>query len=130
MAFSPDIQGGTEATIAIATDARRGEVYFELFDRRTLASRGGPQLLDVAGAVRALGAAPCLVAGSGAAAVTAAAQAQGLQVRATLPGLLPSAFDMLFRAAEMPVASLPSPLYLRAPDAKPPAPSPFIGAIA
>jgi tRNA threonylcarbamoyladenosine biosynthesis protein TsaB len=128
MAFSPDIQGGTEGTLAIATDARRGEVYFERFDRRTLASYGGPRLLTVAAAAGALGSTPALVAGSGAAAIADAAKLLGLPVRAVLPGLLPSAFDMLFRAAEFPVGPAPSPLYLRAPDAKPPAPSPFIGA--
>lgn len=128
MAFSSDIQGGTEGTLGIVTDARRGEVYFERFDRSTLVSHGGPRLLSIAAAAEALGLTAALVAGSGAAAVAAAAELRGQPVRAVLPGLLPCAFDMLFRAAEFQVGPAPCPLYLRPPDAKPPAPSPFIGA--
>ena len=130
MAFSPEILSSPEKTIAIATDARRGEVYFERFEHRNMASLGGPQLLAVADAAVALGEAPSLIAGSGAQAVAEAAQAQGRVARAILPGLLPDALDMLFRAAEWLPGGAPSPLYLRAPDAKPPAPTPFIGAAA
>ena len=129
MAFNPEIPGGSESTLAIASDARRGEVYFERFERRTLTSLGGPSVLTVAEAARGLAGGTTLIAGSGAAAVAFEARAQGSDVRDVLPGLLPSAIDMLFRAAEWTPSTLPpSPLYLRAPDAKPPAPSPFIGA--
>ena len=48
--------------------------------------------------------------------------------RAILPALLPDAFDMLFAAGELPASATVRPLYLRPPDAKPPAPSPLVGA--
>ena len=57
-----------------------------------------------------------------------AARRSGIEATAILPGLLPDAFDMLFAAAELPTSATVRPLYLRPPDAKPPAPSPLVGA--
>ena len=129
MALNPEIANIQRRTLAIATDARRGEAYIERFDSRTFQSIGGPAVLSFADAVHALGSAPVLIAGSAASAIAAEAQAQGRDVRAILPGLLPDALDMLFCAAALPVIEKPAPLYLRPPDAKPPAPSPFFGPI-
>ena len=127
MALNSQIANYDKRALAIATDARRGEAYIERFDNRTFQPLGGPLVLSFADAARALGPHPALIAGSAAAAISAEAKTQGSDVRAVMPGLLPDALDMLFRAAALPIIEKPSPLYLRPPDAKPPAPSPFFG---
>jgi tRNA threonylcarbamoyladenosine biosynthesis protein TsaB len=128
MAMSSFIPAAPTRHVAIATDARRGEVYFEVFDRHSLKSVGGPQCAVIEDAARGLGSSPIVIAGSGAEALAAAARQLGVEATAILPGLLPDAFDLLFMAAELPTSASVSPLYLRPPDAKPPAPSPFVGA--
>ena len=125
MALNAQIANYEGRSLAIATDARRGEAYIERFDSRTFQSIGGPAVMSFADAARALGRTPALIAGSAAAAIATEAKTQGSDVRAVLPGLLPDALDMLFCAAALPITAKPSPLYLRPPDAKPPAPSPF-----
>ena len=127
MAMNPAVVAGGAATIAIATDARRGEVYFQQFDSRTLKALAPPRVLAIADAAAALGSRRVVVAGSGAAAVASAAQALGTEATAILPDLVPEAIDMLFAAAALPIATGVAPLYLRPPDAKPPAPSFFTG---
>jgi tRNA threonylcarbamoyladenosine biosynthesis protein TsaB len=128
MAMSPRIPAAPTARVAIATDARRGEVYIEVFDRHSLQSLTGPQCLAIADAVKALGPGPIVIAGSGGDELAAAAKRGGIAATAILPDLLPDALDVLFPACEMPLTDVPKPLYLRPPDAKPPAPSPFVGA--
>ncbi|MFG3598441.1 hypothetical protein [Bradyrhizobium sp. RDI18] len=128
MAMSPRIPAAPTPHVAIATDARRGEVYIEVFDRHSLQSVAAPQCLAIVDAVKALGTAPIVVAGSGAEALAAAARRESIEATAILPDLLPDALDLLFPACEMPVTDSLRPLYLRPPDAKPPAPSPFLGA--
>jgi tRNA threonylcarbamoyladenosine biosynthesis protein TsaB len=128
MAMSPFIPAAPTAHIAIATDARRGEVYLEVFDRHSLKSIVAPQCVEIENAVRLLGMAPIVIAGSGAEMLAHAARQSGVEATAILPDLLPDAFDLLFAAAELPVPASVRPLYLRAPDAKPPAPSPVLGA--
>lgn len=127
MAMSSFIPAAATRHVAIATDARRGEVYFEVFDRHSLQSVVGPQCAVVGDAVPMLGRSPIVIAGSGAEALAEAARRSGIEATAILPGLLPDAFDMLFMAAELPTSATVRPLYLRPPDAKPPAPSPFVG---
>lgn len=75
-----------------------------------------------------LGRDPIVIAGSGSEILGEAARGQGVAATAILPDLLPDALDMLFAAAELPVSASVRPLYLRPPDAKPPSPSPFVGA--
>jgi tRNA threonylcarbamoyladenosine biosynthesis protein TsaB len=128
MAMSPFIPAAPTAHIAIATDARRGEVYLEVFDRHSLKSVVAAQCIAIENAVRLLGMAPIVIAGSGAEMLADAARQSGVAATAILPGLLPDAFDLLFAAAELPVPPVVRPLYLRPPDAKPPAPSPVLGA--
>jgi tRNA threonylcarbamoyladenosine biosynthesis protein TsaB len=128
MAMSPFIPAAPTAHIAIATDARRGEVYLEVFDRHSLKSVVAAQCIAIENAVRLLGMAPIVIAGSGAEMLADAARQSGVAATAILPGLLPDAFDLLFAAAELPVPPAVRPLYLRPPDAKPPAPSPVLGA--
>ncbi len=128
MAMSPRIPAAPTPRIAIAVDARRGEIYLEIFDRHSLQNVVPPQCLTIAHAVRVLGPGPIVIAGSGASELANAAVIAGIEANAILPDLLPDALDILFPACEMPVTSVLRPLYLRAPDAKPPPPSPFIGA--
>jgi tRNA threonylcarbamoyladenosine biosynthesis protein TsaB len=128
MAMSPRIPASPSRRVAVATDARRGEVYLEVFDRHSLQSLAAPQCLPIGDAVKVLGAGPIVVAGSGAAEVATAAAREGIDATAILPDLLPDALDLLFPACELPTTDALRPLYLRPPDAKPPAPSPFIGA--
>ncbi|HVZ05949.1 tRNA (adenosine(37)-N6)-threonylcarbamoyltransferase complex dimerization subunit type 1 TsaB [Hyphomicrobium sp.] len=128
MAMSALIPAANTAHIAIATDARRGEIYLEVFDRHSLNTVVAAQCVEIGNAVQFLGSAPIVIAGSGAEALAHAARASGIDASALLPELLPDAFDMLFAAVELPVSATVRPLYLRPPDAKPPAPSPLIGA--
>jgi tRNA threonylcarbamoyladenosine biosynthesis protein TsaB len=128
MAMSARIPAAPTPRIAIATDARRGEVYFEIFDRHSLQNVVKAQCAAIPDAAKLLGPAPIVIAGSGAEDLAAAAREQGTEATAILPDLLPDALDMLFPACELPISSMVRPLYLRPPDAKPPAPSPFLGA--
>lgn len=128
MAMSPRIPAAPTSRIAIATDARRDEVYLEVFDRHSLQTAVAPQCVAIADAARLLGPGPIVIAGSGAATLAAQAEGTGVEATAILPDLLPDALDMLFPACELPVAPVLRPLYLRPPDAKPPAPSRLVGA--
>lgn len=128
MAMSPYIPAAPTQRVAIATDARRGEVYFEVYDRHTLKTVVPAQCLEIAEAASLLGRDPIVIAGSGSEILGEAARGQGVAATAILPDLLPDALDMLFAAAELPVSASVRPLYLRPPDAKPPSPSPFVGA--
>jgi tRNA threonylcarbamoyladenosine biosynthesis protein TsaB len=128
MAMSPLIPTAPTRRVAVATDARRGEVYLEVFDRHTLESVFAARCLEVEEAARLLGREPIVVAGSGGDSLARAARQQGLDAIVILPDLLPDALDMLFASAELPASATVRPLYLRPPDAKPPAPSPLAGA--
>ena len=128
MAMSAAIPAARTKYVAIATDARRDEVYIEVFDRHSLHAAAEAQCVAVKDAPGLLGAGPIVIAGSGAVAVAEAARGTGIDAMAICPDLLPDAFDMLFAAEELPVVGTVRPLYLRPPDAKPPAPSPFVGA--
>lgn len=130
MAMNPAASLRGARTIAIATDARRGEVYFQQFDARSLKPVAPPRALSIIDAVTALREGSTVIAGSGAEAIAGVARVEGRDVTAILPNLVPDAIDMLFIAAERPLAANVVPLYLRPPDAKPPAPSPFAGTFA
>lgn len=119
MAMSPLALATGADVLAIATDARRGEVYFEVFNPHTLASLAPPKALSIdEAAVRLAGKRAC-VAGSGGESVARAAAEQGHHAKAVAPGLLPDAFEMLFLSMEMPSVNAVHALYLRPPDAKP-----------
>jgi tRNA threonylcarbamoyladenosine biosynthesis protein TsaB len=110
--------GSPADDLVVAVDARRGEVYAQLFGPKALAS--SPMLLPVEDAARLGGGGPLLVVGSGAAGVAAAAERAGRPATARLDGLLPSAVALARMAADLPPAEGPlQPLYLRPPDAKP-----------
>jgi tRNA threonylcarbamoyladenosine biosynthesis protein TsaB len=128
MARSPRLPAGPGTIFAVATDARRDEVYLQLFCRFTLRPVAPPAvvpLADIGAAVQSIGGIE--IAGSGAEKAAAAARAAGCEAVAICPDLLPDALEILFSSSEMPVADTVSPLYLRPPDAKPPAPSALLG---
>ena len=127
MAMNPVVATAGASRLAIATDARRGEVYFQTFHPRSLQPLSAPEVLVIGDAAASLAGYEAVIAGSGAAAVAESAAKPGHSVRAICPDLLPEAIDMLFLSSEWPVADRVAPLYLRPPDAKPPAPSPFAG---
>lgn len=129
MARNPLLPAGPGAIFAIATDARRDEVYLQLFSRFALRPIAPPAVValeDVAGALNTPG--PIEIAGSGAEKAAAAARRAGCDAIAICPNLLPDAIDILFASSEMAIEESVSPLYLRPPDAKPPAQSSLIGA--
>jgi tRNA threonylcarbamoyladenosine biosynthesis protein TsaB len=104
---------------AVLQDARRNEVYMQLFapDGEALSE---PHVQSVADALAALPAEMTLIVGSGAPLIAAQAEIQGRHLRARLPDLLPEAGDLALLAVHRaPSARPPAPLYLRAPDAKP-----------
>ncbi|MGJ0557688.1 tRNA (adenosine(37)-N6)-threonylcarbamoyltransferase complex dimerization subunit type 1 TsaB [Methylocystis sp.] len=106
--------------LAVAVDARRGEVYVQLFGTGGLDARSPPLLLAVEDAAGLGGSALLVLVGSGAAAVAAAAQSMGRAARAELAALLPDACALAAMApAIAPSEGALGPLYLRPPDAKP-----------
>jgi tRNA threonylcarbamoyladenosine biosynthesis protein TsaB len=102
----------------VAHDARRGELYVQLFatDGQALSA---PSLATVREAAL-MARASRLAVGSGAALVADEAGHSGDTVRAALPALLPDARHLARLATGLKPHGKPvSPLYLRAPDAKP-----------
>jgi len=109
-----------DEALAVAVDARRGEVYVQLFGAGGRDERSRPLLLPVEEAAGLGGGGPLLVVGSGAPAVAAAAAGNGRRVEVQLANLLPEAGALAALAADMaPADRALAPLYLRAPDAKP-----------
>lgn len=119
MAMNYEANATGAAQLAIATDARRGEVYFEAFDPQTLASLSPPRALTIEDAAQLLPAGPTVLAGSGAASLAGMATSMGKTAIAVAPRLLPDALDMLFTSMEMPRVNAVHAVYLRPPDAKP-----------
>lgn len=110
---------GTE-DLMIAVDARRGQVYAQIFGAGGLDAKSAPLLVTVLEAARMGGSGPIIVAGSGAEAVAAAAAGAGRLASARLPELEPDASRLLALAPRLePQAAPPRPLYLRPPDARP-----------
>ncbi len=106
--------------LAIAVDARRGEVYVQLFGSCGSEAKSPPMVLAIADAARLGGGSPLRIAGSGADAVAAAAARDGRRVSACLADLLPEANALARMAPDLvPLEGGLSPLYLRPPDAKP-----------
>lgn len=107
--------------VAIAVDARRGEVYLQCFEGEASRALTAPQLLSLEGAVALLGTlgGAWIAAGSGGPLLATAASQIGLEVTAMLPALEPHASDLAHMADELPLFTTVKPLYLRPPDAKP-----------
>jgi tRNA threonylcarbamoyl adenosine modification protein YeaZ len=102
----------------IAHDARRGELYVQLFDGagRALSDAALATPEQAAMLAREAG----VVAGGAAALVAAEAERLGFAVTPRFPEMLPEAIDLAELAlTRAPDGHPPSPLYLRPPDAKP-----------
>lgn len=109
-----------DRVLAVAMDARRGGLYMQVFgtharDELTSAAEVTPE----AGAALLAGR-RAIAVGSGAEALARAAGDGQVEVR--MPGLQPRAAALLKLAVELPTAENVTPLYIRQPDAKPPAP--------
>ena len=105
------------APLVVAMDARRGELYRQQFTRGTAVSDA--QALSPEDCAHTLPHQECIAVGSGAAQL---AQAAGPDQRvcALQVEILPDAADLCAVCADRPPEAVPlTPLYLRAPDAKP-----------
>jgi tRNA threonylcarbamoyladenosine biosynthesis protein TsaB len=100
--------------ICVVVDARRDEVYAQLFDSAGVDAQSVPQLLSLTQAIQIESNGPYVYVGTG----RSASDDRSYTVHELM---LPDA-RYLFDAARLadPVFDLPAPLYLRPPDAKPP----------
>jgi len=118
------LAAGTEpkGPFAVAADARRGMLYFGLYNE-TGQRLDGPLLIAPDDAVDLLPIAPSVAVGSGAALLAEAGARRGKRIEAKLPELQPSAAALaeIARASDETFPTL-RPLYLRPPDAKPQTP--------
>jgi len=113
-------RSGLDRDLAIAVDARRDQVYVQLFGVGGLDPKSPPMLLSIDEASRVGGDGPLIIAGSAAETITAAATQRGREVSANFADLLPEATALALMAPALPVVEgALVPLYLRPPDAKP-----------
>ena len=124
-ALATGIAGG--APFAVAVDARRGMLYFGLYDGAAR-KLDGPLLIAPDDAANLLPGALRTAVGSGAATLAEAAASRGALIAAKLPDLEPSATELAALARDsgetVPVLR---PLYLRPPDARPQAQAALAG---
>ena len=124
-ALATGIAGG--APFAVAVDARRGMLYFGLYDGAAR-KLDGPILIAPDDAANLLPGALRTAVGSGAATLAEAAASRGPLIAARLLDLEPSATELAVLAREsgetVPVLR---PLYLRPPDARPQAQAALAG---
>ncbi len=110
----------SDQPILVAAEARKDEVYVALFKSGLIV--GKPAVLSAAGAAQLLPDGPCYILGSGAERVFEAS-GRGDLTRSRA-GDLPVAANFLSLAfAASATGSMPAPLYLRVPDAKPQRPA-------
>ena len=116
-----------EAPFAVAVDARRGLLYFGLYDGAARKLEG-PILIAPDDAVNLLPGTLRIAVGSGAATLAQAAENRGTLIAARLLDLEPSATELaaLTRDSGETVPVL-RPLYLRPPDARPQAQAALAG---
>ncbi|MEF3365506.1 tRNA (adenosine(37)-N6)-threonylcarbamoyltransferase complex dimerization subunit type 1 TsaB [Methylocystis sp. 9N] len=120
---APLILDPFEGVVAAAIDARHGNVYIAAFgaDGRALLS---PRRASAQDALRALGAGPILLIGSGAEALAKEARARGVPTRIVSEQTAPDiAFIARLGLAARPDAAPARPLYLKEPDVTPPSAS-------
>ena len=107
-----------ERPLLVAVDARRGGLYAQLFGRGALALTE-PQELTPEAATALGGGVPLRVAGSAAREIAEAANAAGRQIEVVREHVEPNARDLAVLATRLLPLRDVSPLYIRAPDAKP-----------
>lgn len=116
---APLILAQNPGIVAVAIDARHGNVYFAGFgpDGRPILT---PRLTTAHDAARSLGAGPIQLVGSGAALLVAEAAAIGMEFEVAGDILVPDiGFVARVGLAADPASAPPRPLYLKPPDAKP-----------
>ncbi|HRN84968.1 MAG TPA: tRNA (adenosine(37)-N6)-threonylcarbamoyltransferase complex dimerization subunit type 1 TsaB [Hyphomicrobium sp.] len=121
MAYTAAQALGAEAdgkVLAVAVDARRGEIYVQAFAGSGWIALDAPHLLTPDAAVRTLEGRDVLAVGSGADLLAEAASRAGVSLSARL-GALEADIRFVPEAAIVPYETPPKPLYLRPPDAKP-----------
>lgn len=107
---------GTTQSLAVIVDARRDEVYLQLFTADGQTELGAAQLATLEQAVNLLPAGDVVAVGSGAAFVVAMAGRNDVVVE--FSNLLPRASDLVVVAAQLQPLMQVTPNYLRAADAK------------
>jgi tRNA threonylcarbamoyladenosine biosynthesis protein TsaB len=109
----------TGAPFAVAVDARRGMLYFGLYDGEARKLEG-PLLIAPEDAAHRLASSARIAVGSGAALLAEATARRGISIEARLLDLQPSATALATLAADSD-ETVPTlrPLYLRPPDARP-----------
>ncbi|HRK18220.1 MAG TPA: tRNA (adenosine(37)-N6)-threonylcarbamoyltransferase complex dimerization subunit type 1 TsaB [Hyphomicrobiaceae bacterium] len=107
-----------DAPLVIAMDARKGEVFVQIFHSpRRVEATGRAALVGVGEVVGMLPAGPVTIAGSGADAVAdAAGRREGLRV---VTALSAHARDLIGVAERLAPTGPVAPIYIRPPDAKP-----------
>lgn len=116
--LAPQLALNGEALIVAAIDARHGAVYLQAMS----VGEGvviPPRHLPVEEAAGLLGTRRVILTGSGAAALAAAATAQGASVEVAGTGAPQIAWVASLGLVADPGQALPRPLYLRGPDARP-----------
>jgi tRNA threonylcarbamoyladenosine biosynthesis protein TsaB len=107
-------------TIAVCADARNKQVFVQLFGDAADSPLTEAQLLTPEAAAALKPGVPLMCVGSAAEIVAEAARHSGRQVTVRLPRLQPNARHLALLAPALEVRKALRPLYLRAPDAKPP----------
>ncbi|MEQ1578789.1 MAG: tRNA (adenosine(37)-N6)-threonylcarbamoyltransferase complex dimerization subunit type 1 TsaB [Hyphomicrobium sp.] len=112
-------RGKLPAHMLVAVDARKGQVYAQLFGGSSQGVHTA-EVLDPADAARLIPEGPVVLTGSGAALVAAQLERVRTDVTVIFPGLQPDAACLAALAVDMAADHMPvRPLYLRPPDAKP-----------
>lgn len=106
------------AILAVVVDARKGQLYVQLFGENAGDPLSTPMLTDADGAAGLLGGRPAIAVGTGAETLAAASSASGL-MNVRLPRLQPHARQLAALAPALAPVQNAEPVYLRAPDAKP-----------
>jgi tRNA threonylcarbamoyl adenosine modification protein YeaZ len=115
---APLILDEKSEVVAIAIDAKHGNVFFAAFDPDGRASHA-PCLLSVREAVQSLGPGPIRLAGSGAPMLAIEAWSMGIAAEVGATTAPDIAFVARLGLLADPVLSPARPLYLKPPDAKP-----------
>lgn len=106
--------------ILVAVDARRGQVYAQLFGQEGLDPKSEPMLLNYSDAVQMGAPGAMTIVGSGAELVAGEARGSQRTINTAMPDLPVQASFLCEMAAKLkPVIAPLRPLYLRPPDAKP-----------
>jgi tRNA threonylcarbamoyladenosine biosynthesis protein TsaB len=108
-----------DRALVVVMDARRGGLYVQVFGAHARDELAAAVEVTPEAGVALLAGRRAIAVGSGAEALAQAA-AHG-QVEVRLPGLQPRAAALLKLAMELPAVKTVTPLYIRQPDAKPPA---------